>query len=313
VTLPNLLIAGVPKAGTGSLFAYLAQHPSVCGSSRKEIRYFSPDAPDGRSRPLEWYERFFAHRTDETVTLEATPSYCYMGDRVVQAVRDTLPRARIVMILRDPAERLWSAYTFQRSLGHLPPEVDTFEAYLDACEDACRDQARTVDQGAFKGLSIGMYGAFLPAWDRVFGEDLRVVFFDDLAGDPRGLVIDLMDWLGLDIEPVQDLSFETHNPTVHPRSVALARGASRARTWSKRTLRRAPGLRRRLRAVYTRANAGPPPERPREDTHRLLQERYAGSNGDVAALLRRRGATVLPPWLAEAQASDAEPCSSGDG
>ena len=40
--LPNLVIAGVPKAGTTSLFNYLAQHPDICPSDVKETRYFEP-------------------------------------------------------------------------------------------------------------------------------------------------------------------------------------------------------------------------------------------------------------------------------
>jgi hypothetical protein len=40
--LPNLIIAGAQKAGTSSLFWYLAQHPQICASDRKELRYFTP-------------------------------------------------------------------------------------------------------------------------------------------------------------------------------------------------------------------------------------------------------------------------------
>ena len=38
--LPNVVIAGAPKCGTTSLFAWLADHPDVCGSNVKEARYF---------------------------------------------------------------------------------------------------------------------------------------------------------------------------------------------------------------------------------------------------------------------------------
>ena len=47
----NLVIVGVPKAGTGSLFAYLAQHPDVCGSDEKEIGYFNHYSPWRRMGP----------------------------------------------------------------------------------------------------------------------------------------------------------------------------------------------------------------------------------------------------------------------
>ncbi|MEX0984528.1 MAG: sulfotransferase domain-containing protein [Actinomycetota bacterium] len=307
MNLPNLLIAGVPKAATGSLFAYLGQHPAVCASSRKEIKYFSPDAPDGRSRPLEWYERFFAHRAGEPFALEATPSYCYMGPRVIEAIGSSLERPRVIWILRDPVDRLWSAYTFQRSLGHLPAGIDTFEAYIDACIAERTVHPRVLDQGSFKGLSIGMYGEHLPAWDEAFSEDLRVLFFDDLAADPDQVVRGVCGWLGIDASVVDGFAWEPHNPTVHPRSVTLARGAATARGWSKRLLRRAPGLRERLRDTYLRANAGSLRERPRTETTERLRTLYAGSNAVVMNVARRRGMTPLPHWLEPPQPSGTNP------
>ena len=39
-TLANLIIAGVTRAGTTSLFEALAWHPDICGSAAKETHYF---------------------------------------------------------------------------------------------------------------------------------------------------------------------------------------------------------------------------------------------------------------------------------
>jgi hypothetical protein len=49
--IANLVIAGVPKAATGSLFAYLAQHPDVCGSDVKATGYFNFYSPWRRQGP----------------------------------------------------------------------------------------------------------------------------------------------------------------------------------------------------------------------------------------------------------------------
>ncbi len=40
--VPNLVIVGVVKSGTTSLFNYLSQHPDICPSDVKETRYFDP-------------------------------------------------------------------------------------------------------------------------------------------------------------------------------------------------------------------------------------------------------------------------------
>src|SRR5680860_1846194 len=61
--LPNLLVAGVPKAGTGSLFAYLSQHPDICRADEKEVgywNYYNPRRHSGAPPPLDDYRKHFA-------------------------------------------------------------------------------------------------------------------------------------------------------------------------------------------------------------------------------------------------------------
>lgn len=297
MSLPDLLIAGVPKAGTGSLFAYLAQHPDVCASTKKETGFFTPRSPDGRAGPVSEYERYFAHRTGERYAMEATPAYCYGGPAVRAAIRETLGAPRVLMILREPGDRLWSAYTFQRSLGHLKG-IGSFEEYVEACVRERERHPAIAEQGYLKGLSIGMYGTYLPGWADDVGEELRVLFFDDLRDDPATVVGDVCGWLGIDRGAAAGFDYDVRNPTVHPRSVALARGADAARTAARRLLRRAPGVRRKLRDGYFRVNAGEIDERPSEDVRARLDELYAPSNARTAATVRALGVTRPPAWLA---------------
>jgi hypothetical protein len=294
VSLPNLLVVGVPKAGTSSLFAYLAQHPDVYGSPKKEIGYFTGRREDGRRGPLEDYERFFEGRAGERYAMEATPSTCYQGPPALRAIHETLDAPRLLLILREPVERLWSAYTFQRSLGHLG-DVASFEAYLDACEAARREHPSILEQGYRKGLSIGMYGEYVGAWCDTFGPDLRVLWFDDLRADPAGVLRDVATWLGIDPEVTASFRYEARNPTVHPRSVALAKGAAAGRGLSKKVL--GPGLRRRIRDTYFRMNAGRLHEGLSEGTRARAVALYADSNRVTAQALRAHGVARLPHWL----------------
>ena len=133
--IADLVIVGVPKAATGSLFAYLAQHPDVCGSDIKELGYFNHFNPArtqhiGPPPPIEEYARHWAHWSGERYALEATPTYSYGGRPVIDAMRSLLGRPKIILILRDPAERLWSAYTFQHSVGN-NARIGSFAEYLD--------------------------------------------------------------------------------------------------------------------------------------------------------------------------------------
>src|SRR6476646_6276197 len=47
---PNLFIVGAPKAGTTSLYEYIAGHPQVYMSPFKEPMYFCPDVHPFRER-----------------------------------------------------------------------------------------------------------------------------------------------------------------------------------------------------------------------------------------------------------------------
>src|SRR4028119_1824807 len=91
--LPNLIIAGVAKAGTTSLFNYLAQHPEVFPSDVKETRYFDALRFGEQLDPLERYAEYFRRRTSERYAVEATPSYFQGGSRTAGAIRPALPGA----------------------------------------------------------------------------------------------------------------------------------------------------------------------------------------------------------------------------
>jgi hypothetical protein len=300
--LPNLLIVGVPKAGTGSLFAYLAQHPEICASTKKEVGFFGPLEHGGELPPLSAYSAYFGHCHATTYAVEATPSYCYGGHTLVAGIKETLGRPRIVMILRDPVDRLWSAYTFQRSLTNLPG-IESFEAYVAACVEQRRQSLREhrgiPASGHLKGLAIGFYADYLSDWFESFPDDVRIVFFDDLASDPRLLLTDLFRWLGIDVSPIGEFDYTVRNPTAHPRSLAMARAVFATRKRFGRALARAPRLRGALRRAYLELNKGEIAESMRPETRARLVDLYRESNRAVADQLAARG-HELPAWLAEA-------------
>src|SRR3954469_12595984 len=222
--IANLVIAGVPKAGTGSLFAYLTQHPDICGSDVKETGYFNhynPQRHTGAVPPIEDYAQHFSHWSGERYALEATPTYSYGGAPVIPAMRTVLGRPRIIISLRDPADRLWSAYTFQRSVGN-NVRIGSFEQYVATVEQRYRDGIQPVPRDGLHGLRIGFYADYLGDWLQEFGEDLRIVFLEDLRRDPRAVVGGLCGWLGIDTDAVASLNVAPRKVTRHPRSTRLA-------------------------------------------------------------------------------------------
>jgi hypothetical protein len=296
--LPNLLVAGVPKAGTGSLFWYLGQHPDICPSAVKEIGFFTPlRREDGVLPSVESYMQHFSHWAGQRYAMEATPNYCYGGDRLRAGIKVTLGRPRIVISLRDPVDRLWSAYTMQRTKGNLPG-IRSFDEYVSACEGVLRRGERV---RALAGLSVGMYGDYVPRWLDDFGEDVKVVFRDDLSANPRAVVAELCRWLSIDHRPAGSLDYEARNQTVHALNPAVGRAVFVAKERSEAVLSRTPRLRGGLRTAYVRFCTGELSESLQPRTRTRLEALYRESNSTVAAALRARGYRSLPVWLEAAQ------------
>lgn len=298
--LPNLLVVGVPKAGTGSMFAYLSQHPDICASDEKEVGYFNhfnpARNPDGKPPPLESYARHFAHCTGQRYAMEATPSYSFQGKPVVDAVGELLDRPRIVLILRDPLRRLWSAYTFQRSLGNVP-DIRSFGEYLDVCEQRRREGTDLVAHSAVQGLSIGLYADYVGVWLDAFGRDLKVVFAEDMARRPATVLTGLLDWLDLDAGIIAAMDLGARNVTQHPRSPRLARLVYTAKRRADRADLIPRGMRERVRRGYQRVNAGSLAEQLRPEDRSRAEDIYRASTAATAQLLRGHGYRELPEWL----------------
>ena len=163
--MPDFLVIGVPKAGTTALHAALARHPGLYMSAVKEPKFFLSDGPPparggGPGDALTYrehiwrrpeYEALFDAAPPGTLRGESTPLYLY--DRAaMRRIRETLPAARLIVILRDPVERAHSNWTHLWSAG-LEPIGD----FVRACvEEERRIAAGWASFWHYTGL--GRYG-----------------------------------------------------------------------------------------------------------------------------------------------------------
>jgi len=115
--LPNFMIVGVQKAGTTTLYDYIIQHPKVIPAFRKETKYFDLY----RQKSLNWYKAFFPVLSNNCITGEATPDYFYYNE-IPKQIQTILPKVKLIVLLRNPAERAISHYNFNidRKIENLP-------------------------------------------------------------------------------------------------------------------------------------------------------------------------------------------------
>jgi hypothetical protein len=289
--VPNLLLAGVSHALASTLTDGLGRHPQVCLPSTRRIDHFTPlryglevDAP------LEDYDRHFARWDGERYRLETSPVYFDGGPELVAAAAAAMPDARVVLLLRDPAQRLWTSYTDKVRRGRLP-EAMPYDTFVDRCL-ALRAGGSDRFEGNryFRTLSSGFYAEHLPAWLGTFGERASVVFAEHLAVDPARELADVLRWLELDPEELPEGPGADGLPAAGPTRSAFA--CAVGRLWP--LVQRAAG-----------PHHDPVGERlggPRQGDRQRNRVRglYSRANRDLAAVLRAHGYHRLPDWLLDA-------------
>lgn len=307
-TLPNLLIVGVKKAGTSSLFDYLSQHPDICPSSVKETGYFSALLrDDGSLRPERSYEEFFTACGGERYRMEATPDYFYGRTRLVQAIAHLLPDPHLIVTIRNPVSRLWSHYRMKKRAGFREVAGVTFEEFVRRCEAVAADGIDRPTSGPYVALAHGRYIDYLDEWFEAFGENFRVVFLESWSDRPETTMRELCRWLAVDDDLVASFDYAVANRGLEYRSPRVAMAARAMYRPAVQTLRQTPQLRRllprvtRLRRVHDVLNAHDRPlareGAPESGMRRYLDDLYRDSNRRLAVELGRRGYRDLPGWL----------------
>lgn len=226
MTMPNFLVIGAAKGGTTALHRYLTQHPQIFMSRRKELRFFPfeggrpdyrgpGDAADAASITitLEEYHKHFAGSEGFPARGESSPLYLYMP-KSAGRIRHYLPEAKLIAVLRQPAERAFSQYLMIRR--------DRLET-LGFAEALAAEDRRVADGWGHRWhyRRRGFYAAQLELYFELFRrEQLRVYLYDDYVADPAGMMRDVFRFLGVDDSYVPDMSVR-HNVSKFPRSRAL--------------------------------------------------------------------------------------------
>ena len=281
MTLPNFLVIGAGKAGTTSLYHYLDQHPEVYMSPIKEPKFFALEGgvPEYRgpgdrevwssgtnraiSDPGE-YEALFDGVGGEKAIGEASPGYlCNAG--APGRIKRYVPDARLVAVLRDPAERAYSAYLHMIRDGR---EKLGFAEALGEEERRTREGWAPGWQYTREGFYCRNLRRYFELFDR---EQIRIYLYEDLRADPLGLMRDAFGFLGVDEAFVPDFSMR-HNASGIPKSrllVSLITRRNPLKTVLKPLLPK--GLRTRISVGVQNRNLNPAPPLSPEDREWLIE------------------------------------------
>jgi hypothetical protein len=223
---PNFFIVGAAKAGTTSLYEYLRQHPDVFMPEDKEPWFFCgiPDpAPASAKRfpTLESYLSLFENAGDCKAIGEASVSYL-PSDTAAARIYERYPDARIIIVLRNPADRVYSWYNFLCQHG-VEPGLSFEKALADqdrriavALEHRDTWYADELILYYHFGLISHHVERFVNQFPR---NQIHVMLFDDLKANPLDATRGVFEFLGVD--PSFTPEFGVHNPTWFPLSVRV--------------------------------------------------------------------------------------------
>ena len=209
--LPDFLGIGVQKGGTTTLQRLLEQHPDLFLPKQKELHYFSLHYGRGEA----WYRQQFADARADQRCGEITPYYVF-HPQAPQRIHALLPKARLILLLRDPVERALSQFAHSRRLGLEPLELEqALAAEAERLEGA--ELVLTEPDGRHRShqehsyLARSRYEIQLERWLRLFPrEQLFLRRSEDLFEQPEQLWSDLLDFLNVDCLPLPKRGRKAH-------------------------------------------------------------------------------------------------------
>jgi len=213
-----LIIAGTTKAGTTSLFNWLAEHPEVSASFRKETNFFLDREWENASiyryeDGIEKYGANYRYSLAEKLYIEASPEYLYSPGTPLK-IFNSLPKAKILFILRDPFSRLISWYKFAKQIGIISPNL-TFDDFIIQ---------QSQNTGSIKPniLEQGLYSKYLARYFEIFDSNrVKVIFFEELADNPLEVMKDICKFCEIDPEFYNNFQFKVFNKTERMRFVKV--------------------------------------------------------------------------------------------
>ena len=278
VRWPDFFLVGAAKAGTTSLHRSLKSHPSVFLPDLKEPHYFANLALSADERRFfrvvaseRDYLRLFARADRGALLGEASTSYL-CSPQAAGAIAQVRPDAKIIAVLREPAERAYSHY-----LNDVREGVES-RSFAQAIADALT-HGESWPALYFEG---GRYADALERWLACFPDGVLVLFFDELVADYPACLRAIARFLGIDPAGFTPGTVVDNRHSRPWRLAAPILGNVRVRGYARYLLPQS--MRSRLKRLVLVAGEKPPLDAA---TDAALRDVYAGEVERLEALLGR--------------------------
>jgi hypothetical protein len=195
--LPYFIGLGAQKAGTTSLYGWLQNHPRVFMPPQKEVQFFTLNYQAGTL----WYRQHFQQAMSYQRCGEITPYYLF-HPLAPQRIQQLLPRARLIILLRDPVERTLSQLFHSIRLGLEPLDplaaLEAEESRLDGAHERLQTGVAHPGHQHHAYVLRSRYEQQLARYEALFGqEQLLLLRSEDMYSNPAVVWKRLMAFLQL--------------------------------------------------------------------------------------------------------------------
>ena len=208
--LPDFIIIGAQRCGTTSLYRYLCTHPAIGRAAKKEVHFFDNSFKKSINSYRIYFQTFFYKYYRQQIshqallTGEASPYYLF-HPLAPHRISQSLPRVKLIVLLRNPVDRAYSHYWHEVRRGK---ETLSFEEAIEREPERLWGQRERLifHDGAyysathqhFSYLARGIYVDQLSVWQRLFPkEQFLILRSEEFYADPATTLNRIFAFLNL--------------------------------------------------------------------------------------------------------------------
>jgi len=187
----DFLVIGAAKCGTTTLHDILSKHPDISVPEQKDFRFF--DDSKVFSKGYSWYENFFKDSNNK-IKGEVSATYLY-DEKVIERIKPLIDHNfKIVLIVRNPANRALSEYLHQKRLLKL-------DCSFEDCLDPNFSGVYKTPKHPFDlVVKRGLYFETLQKWIQNFNKkNILILQTEQLKNEPEEFQRQLFNFLDVDM------------------------------------------------------------------------------------------------------------------
>lgn len=199
--LPNFILVGVEKAASTWIYNCLHEHPEIfLPPHRSEVHFFDRNFHKG----IDFYKSFYKKYRQQRSAGDITPSYI-QEPKIASLIASYLPRAKILISLRNPVDRLFSDYFHFTRIRQTQISFDEYSEHPQY-------------------LDKSLYYPKVKKYFDLFPEDqILIVIFERIKNNEVKFLQEIYRFLEVDEHFIPQNIYNKSNRYVNPRNIRVYR------------------------------------------------------------------------------------------